>query len=204
MEAWNTALYSMLNAPSSPDAVILTIARLAAEGFVYAAALLAVGLWVWGSPNKRGALISAGIALLASFAISWGIGLLWYHPRPFAIGLGYTFLAHSPDSSFPSDHTTFLWTFGFSLLVSDAWRRWGWVLVLAGFVTAWARIYVGIHFPLDMAGSLIVAVIGSAVTWAIYPRLATHLLPLIERPYEASLRFFHLPVAIFPRHAATR
>ncbi len=204
MEAWNTTLFLALNAPAAPDGGTIAFARVSAEYLVYLAALLAVCLWVRGSGEQRGALVSVGVGLLASLAISSIIGLLWYHPRPFAIGVGYTFLAHSPDSSFPSDHVTFLWTFGVGLLATHARRGWGLMLILAGLNTAWARIYVGVHFPLDMVGSLMVAIIGGMVAWAVHLRITARLLPLVERPYEASLRAFHLPSAIFPRGAANR
>lgn len=204
METWNTALFLALNAPASANIVTIAFAEVAAEYLVYVAAILAVGFWVRGARDQRNALISIGTGLLTAFALSWTIGLLWYHPRPFAIGLGHTLLAHSTDSSFPSDHTTFLWTFGFGLLVTRVQRGWGWVLILAGLVTAWARIYVGVHFPLDMVGSAVVAAAGTVVTRAVHLHVVARLLPLIERPYEFVLHAFRLPKAIFPRRIADR
>lgn len=199
METWNAALFIALNAPASGNVVTIALAKIAAEYLVYVAAVLAVCLWVRGSRDERDALTSIGIGLLAAFALSWTIGLLWYHPRPFVIGLGHTLLAHSPDSSFPSDHTTFLWTFGFGLLVTRKQRGWGWILVLAGLATAWARIYVGVHFPLDMVGSAVVAATSTVVTRAAHLHVAAHLLPVVERPYEFLLQALRLPRAIFPR-----
>lgn len=199
METWNTALFIAINAPASANAVTIGLAKVAAEYLVYVAAVLAVCLWVRGSRDERDALTSIGVGLLIAFALSWTIGLLWYHPRPFVIGLGRTLLAHSPDSSFPSDHTTLLWTFGFGLLVTREQRGWGWALVLVGLATAWARIYVGVHFPLDMAGSAVVAATGAVVARAVHLHVAACLLPMIETPYEYLLHALRLPRAIFPR-----
>lgn len=204
METWNTALFLALNAPASANVVTIAFAKVAAEYLVYVAAVLAVCLWIRGVRDQRDALISIGTGLLTAFVLSWTIGLLWYHPRPFAIGLGHTLLAHSPDSSFPSDHTTFLWTFGFGLLVTRVQRGWGWVLVLAGLATALARIYVGVHFPLDMVGSAVVAATGAAVAWAVHLHVADRILPLIERSYEFLLHALRLPKGIFPRRVADR
>ena len=204
METWNTALFLALNAPASANVVTIAFAKVAAEYLVYVAAVLAVCLWVRGSRDQRDALISIGTGLLTAFALSWTISLLWYHPRPFAIGLGHTLLAHSPDSSFPSDHTTFLWIFGFGHLATREHRGWGWGLFLAGLATAWARIYVGVHFPLDMAGSAIVAATGAVVARVVHLHVTAHLLPLIERPYEYLLQALRLPRAIFPRGLSDR
>jgi undecaprenyl-diphosphatase len=68
-----------------------------------------------------------------------------------------------------------------------------------GLATAWARIYLGVHFPLDMAGAFVIALIGAAVARTIQPRLMASVLPLIERPYKAVLRVSRLPPLLFPR-----
>lgn len=146
---WNTALFLALNAPASANVVTIALAMVAAEYLVYGAAVLAVCLWVRGSRDQRDALISIGTGLLIAFALSWTIGLIWYYPRPFVIGLGQTLLAHSPDSSFPSDHTTFIWTFSFGLLITREQREWGWVLILAGLrppglESTWAFTFLSI------------------------------------------------------------
>lgn len=84
------------------------------------------------------------------------IGLVWQHPRPFMIGLGHTFLPHAPDSSFPSDHATVFAGIALTLLLGGA--RWlGGFTVLAGALVAWARVFLGVHFPLDKFGAAAVA-----------------------------------------------
>jgi undecaprenyl-diphosphatase len=78
------------------------------------------------------------------------------------IGLGHTFLPHAPDSSFPSDHVTVLSGVALTLLLGGA-RRLGGLTVLAGAAVSWARVFLGVHFPLDMFGALVVA----CVTYAL-------------------------------------
>jgi undecaprenyl-diphosphatase len=80
------------------------------------------------------------------------------------LGLGHTFLPHAPDSSFPSDHVTVLSGMALTLLLGGA--RWLEVLtLLAGTAVAWARVFVGVHFPLDMLGA-------AAVTCLAYSLIA--------------------------------
>lgn len=38
------------------------------------------------------------------------IGMVLYHQRQFVAGVGHTFLAHAPNSSFPIGHTTAIFT----------------------------------------------------------------------------------------------
>jgi undecaprenyl-diphosphatase len=101
-------------------------------------------------------------AVLLALGINQLIGLGWMHPRPFMIGLGHTFIEHAPDSSFPSDHVTVLASGTLTLLLAGE-RRYGLSMLLAGLAVAWARVFVGVHFPLDMAGAVAVACIAYAL-----------------------------------------
>jgi undecaprenyl-diphosphatase len=42
-------------------------------------------------------------------------------------------------------------------LLLNGVTRLGVVTLLAGLAMAWARVFVGVHFPLDMVGAVIVA-----------------------------------------------
>jgi hypothetical protein len=57
-----------------------------------------------------------------------------------------------------------------------------------------------VHFPFDMAGSLLVALAVSALARPLHRRVRTHLLPLCNRVYEQLIRLIHLPPALFPQH----
>lgn len=39
----------------------------------------------------------------------------------------------------------------------DGATGWGVVTLLVGLCVAWARVFLGMHFPLDMAGAVAVA-----------------------------------------------
>ena len=94
---------------------------------------------------------------LAGLLINQAIGLFWQTPRPFVLGIGHTLIPHTPDSSFPSDHLTVMWSVAFSFLMHQRPRFAGVLLALLGLPMAWARIYLGVHFPLDMAGAALVS-----------------------------------------------
>jgi undecaprenyl-diphosphatase len=157
MENFNHTLFLMLNAPEHPGALLLAIALFFAEYAIWAIpAVIALG-WLWRSEHSRKILLQATASGLAGLLINQIIGLVWQHPRPFMIGLGHTFIVHAPDSSFPSDHLTLLWAVAFSFLLHRSLRLEGLALALLGIPVAWARIYLGVHFPLDMVGAILVA-----------------------------------------------
>lgn len=157
MQALNDSLFLLINAPAHPSALMLFIAKLFAEHMIW---LVPIGLmvgWLRSGERTRKLLLEASTAGLAGLLINQLIGLVWQHPRPFMIGLGHTFLSHAPDSSFPSDHLTLLWCVAFSLLLNQRSRVAGALLAILGLPMAWARIYLGVHFPLDMVGAALVA-----------------------------------------------
>lgn len=63
---------------------------------------------------------------------------------------------HIADSSFPSDHMTVFASIGLTLLFGGAFRL-ATLMLMAGFVVAWALVFLGLHFPLDMVGAFAVA-----------------------------------------------
>ncbi|MEX8493621.1 phosphatase PAP2 family protein [Sphaerotilus sp.] len=60
---------------------------------------------------------------------------------------------HAPDASFPSDHGTVFSAVSLCLLLAGEWV-WGLAVLMVGMGVAWARVYLGVHFPLDMLGAV--------------------------------------------------
>ncbi|HAL36675.1 MAG TPA: undecaprenyl-diphosphatase [Polaromonas sp.] len=157
MQELNEALFLLINAQDRPNAVLLAIAKIFANQVIWLAPLAVIVGWLRGSDRTRMLMLEATVSGLAGLLINQAIGMLWQHPRPFMVGLGNTFIPHAPDSSFPSDHLTLLWGIAFSFLMHQRPRFAGVVLALLGLPMAWARIYLGVHFPLDMVGAALVA-----------------------------------------------
>ncbi len=157
MQVLNETLFLLLNAPPHPGAATVLVARFFAEVAIWAVPLALVAGWLRGGNATRKRMLEAAAAGLVGLLFAQIIGLVWQHPRPFMVGIGRTLIPHAADSSFPSDHLTLLWSVAFSLLMHPGFRRAGTVLALLGVPMAWARIYLGVHFPADMAGAALVA-----------------------------------------------
>ncbi len=124
LENINYALFALLNAtPASPQWAI-EMAIFIAKDLILIVPLLVVTLWLWG-PAQRQMVFKLMLALTISLTVSWAIGHLYPHDRPFVAGVGYNFLHHAADDSFPSDHGTVSFTFalGLPVLASPVVRR---------------------------------------------------------------------------------
>lgn len=200
MEQLNDQLFLIINAGSNAPAPVVDIAVFIANWLVPLTVLLFVVLWVRKDEKSRGTLLSATLVMLLGLGVNQLIGMVYFHPRPFMLGLGHQYLPHPADNSFPSDHATFMWSLGFALLVLGGLRTWALGLIAGGLAVAWARVYVGVHFPFDMAGSLLVSLAVSAFARPMDRQFRRHLLPLCNRLYEQLIRLGRLPPALFPRH----
>ncbi|MFT0546430.1 undecaprenyl-diphosphatase [Allopusillimonas ginsengisoli] len=157
MEKINQALFLFLNAPEHPSAVLVALAQGLANYVIWIVPAVLILGWLRGNEHVRRLMLVAAASGVAGLLVNQAIGLVWQHPRPFMMGLGHTLMVHAADSSFPSDHLTVLWAVSFSFLTHQRWRVAGIILAILGLPVAWARIYLGVHFPLDMVGAVIVA-----------------------------------------------
>ncbi len=98
------------------------------------------------------AAAAGGLALLIDLVLS----RLWFHDRPFVDHPRQTLLLihHAADNSFPSDHASLAFAISFAVLAFH--RRLGLLLLFGAACIGADRIFVGVHYPLDVAASLLV------------------------------------------------
>lgn len=195
----NQHIFLLLNASDQPPGLMRLFAVVLANGPAIVGPVLLIVLWVWGVPSRRGALVAVAGTLLIGQGINQVLGMIHYEPRPFMVPVGHTLIDHVADNSFPSDHATFIWTLGVGLVLSAAAPRSGRIIILYGGAVAWSRVYLGVHFPDDMAVSLLVALLCGGVARAITPIVDAWVLPSLDIFYESVLCALRLPSGIFPR-----
>lgn len=160
MEALNHALFLYINATPNLPRWLITIGLIVANDLIWVVPVTLIGLWLAGGDERREIALRAALVASVALGINQLIALVVYHPRPFVIGLGHTFLAHAPDSSFPSDHVTLLSAVVCTFLYNRQ-RFLGLIGLGIAIAVAWGRIFVGVHYPFDMAGA-------ACVGWATY------------------------------------
>jgi undecaprenyl-diphosphatase len=198
---WNLQLFLLLNAPEAPNTIMVLVARAVAASPAVAATGLLIGLWIWGPAERRGALLAVAGGILVGQGMNQLLALLWVEPRPFMIGLGHAFESHTPDNSFPSDHATLIWSLGFGLITTGAARRWGVAMCVIGVPVGWARVYLGLHWPIDVAAGVPVGLLAAAVSRAGRPVMEVWILPVTDALYEGALRRLHIPAGLIPRQS---
>ncbi|MFJ2365385.1 undecaprenyl-diphosphatase [Pseudomonas sp. NPDC087697] len=185
MEELNRSLFMAINASVDASAPMRSLAMFLAQWLIFCVPLLLIGLWLRGTRQQRSAAVTATLSIVFALGCNLLISSLWFHPRPFMVGLGQNFLEHAAESSFPSDHATVMFSLAFGLMLA-ALRKLGLLVLLLGALVGWARVYLGVHFPFDIAGSLLVSL---ASAWLVREvlgcrHLGEHLLDVLERVYQ--------------------
>lgn len=152
----NLTLFSWINASPEASNTSIHFAIFIANDLLYCMILLFAWFWLRGNYDTKKQILKAFIFTSIAILISQCISHVYYHPRPFVMEVGRTLIYHAPNGSFPSDHMLIFSSIAFSYLFS-AQRKLGIFLLIMAWLVAWSRVYLGVHFPLDMLGAFLLA-----------------------------------------------
>lgn len=120
-------------------------------------------------PNTRKAGVYGFAAAAAAVFASRFVSLFYYRDRPFVMEQFNALLYHIESNSFPSDHAAA--AFGISVALRYCSKPLGRVYIGFAALVAFSRIWVGVHFPFDVAAG---AAIGALAAAALCSAAAKH------------------------------
>lgn len=146
-----TLARAVVRAPDLFEPVLRVVMQLGSFGAVpLAAALVGLRLRRWAP--AAAVLVAGGSAYLLS---QWAKDMV-ERPRPTTAVLGTAPRGYASGWSFPSGHATVAFAIAGTVICCIAERPWRVVALAAAVLTAVARVYLGVHFPLDvLAGSIL-------------------------------------------------
>ncbi len=133
-------------------------------------ALALVGLWfavgdtLTRQRHQIGVFVALSAMALSSLTV-FTINAAYFRPRPF-VDHEVTRLFYAPtDSSFPSNPAAA--AFAIAVAVWAVNRRLGSLLLTAAALYGFARVYAGVHYPLDIASGALIAIVVTFLTFKI-------------------------------------
>lgn len=136
----------------------------AAEYLVFLIPLALSYLWFRDRGAKKDSLF-AFYATVGGILSTYVLGLLYYHQPPHLQGFE-TILMNEPENAFPSQHAAAAFSVVWPLLYRGR-ERIGYVLLGAAVLTGFARVYTGLHFPLDVSGGVAASAISFGAVYLL-------------------------------------
>lgn len=146
-------------------------------------ALLVLGA-LWFARRRESVVLAraawAGLAPLVAVALNQPLVHAFDRARPFAALPNVLLLIHhGADAGFPSDHAVLGGSVLAALFLVD--RRFGWAAAAAGVLLAAARVYVGAHYPGDVAAGLAFGALVALLGWAVLGGVLVSLVEALRR-----------------------
>ena len=142
---------------------------------------ITVLLFFLGGKEGKNTSLTLVFLFALLIVVGYSLKIVEFRPRPYDV-LSEVRLLVPPevDSSFPSGH---------ALLVSGGatvtWlrmkKRWAVPIAVDSFLVAYSRIYVGVHFPLDVLGGSVLGIAVACLVVGQQDRLAAIIRETIKR-----------------------
>lgn len=154
----NITLFHLIYDLHGQSQVLDNLMFFGAEYLIYSAFGLIILLAFKGQISERKILLKSLLLILISLPVIVGIikliHVLYYLPRPFVDFDITPLISQKADASFPSRHVSIISAIVFVL----AYYKSKWTPLFL-FLMVWigiSRVYVGVHYPLDIIGGFLV------------------------------------------------
>ncbi|MDA2935939.1 phosphatase PAP2 family protein [Patescibacteria group bacterium AH-259-L05] len=130
---------------------------------IYALPLIIFGVYFFSKKRKKIGIMAVKIisAVILVALVEYITNQVVARPRPFIthneIYQLTKFFVPPTDYSFPSGHTSLAFVMVFSVLVD--WKKFGLILLIPAFLVGLSRIFVGVHYPIDIVGGIVTAIL---------------------------------------------
>jgi len=178
--ALDQSLFSLIHSLAGTSKILDWIGIFLASGFTYIVigvfVILVLRLYKDTRHRFYHFAFTAFAVLLSRGFFAELLYFLWSRSRPFA-ALRFTSLIAHPDSpAFPSGHAALLFAIAFSLFFfrnhhwsAKQFRTLACIFIFAALLNGVARVFVGVHWPLDIAGGALFAFISVLIVRRFMP-----------------------------------
>lgn len=144
--------------------VFFQIVTMTGEEYFY---ILAAAIIFWCINKKFG--YKLGFALLTSTIINIAFKDIFNTSRPIGVpGIRSLRIETATGPSFPSGHTQGSATFWISCIIQVR-KRWIYIVgILAIILMGYSRLYLGLHYPIDVFGGIVIAIIWTFISNYIF------------------------------------
>ena len=128
---------------------------------LYLTMLLTFILAIKGKIEEKKAFLLVILGIPISILLIKGIHIFISEPRPFVTFNFVPLADNKVDLSFPSRHATMMAVMAFAYTYFKS--KWSTLFLILLFLVGISRVYVGVHYPVDILGGFAVGVLSLAI-----------------------------------------
>lgn len=154
---YNEILFFLIFNLSRQSQVLDNLMIFVTNYLIYLTILFILILAIFGKTKEKRAFLIFALGLPIAVLIIKIIHLFFFEARPFITYQLDPLIKEITDASFPSRHATVISLIAFTYTYFKS--KWSLVLLIFMIWIGISRIYVGVHYPLDVLGSFVVGII---------------------------------------------
>jgi undecaprenyl-diphosphatase len=180
-------LFLVVNSKVGTFSIIDSSARIIGSDYLVPVFLSLVLIFLWHKESStlrrlktRLTVLKSILTLLVACLIVIILNQILFRERPFNL-IEANLIFYAPtDSSFPSNSVAAV--VALTIPVFKTYRKIGWLMLSSSLCLAFCRVYVGIHFPGDVLGGILTALVSFV--------FSTFLMNLFSKQLYLSLLIF--------------
>lgn len=171
----DTQLFQVINGWSGHSGILDEIIKgLASDYFLLVGICLLLVFWWFGTLGKITRESTQRMVLIGLIALGFANGLVkisnlfFFRVRPgnaLPDGSVHLLFYRPTDSSFPSNFAAVLTAVAITVLMRN--RKWGLILLAIALIGGFSRVYVGVHYPLDILGGMAAGALASFAAYGV-------------------------------------
>jgi len=140
-------------------------------------------MFLFGNRNTKILALELAVLFLLGALVGDLSKILLPRPRPFPTIPVTLRIPNETDSSYPSGHALIV-SIGAAFCLTSFRRRFvAWLLAVEAGIVCYSRVYLGVHYPLDVAGGVSLGIAMALVGTSLLRKCAQ---PYLARIAEAS------------------
>ncbi len=162
---FDLALFNLIHDLAGKSRLLDFLGIFLADYFGYLLILAAIALVAMESDwrKKFNYYTTLALSLILSRGIfTETIRFIYARPRPFTALEFAPLIAEKDYGAFPSGHAAFYFALAGVIWLLN--KKWGWRFAAAAALMGLARVFAGVHWPLDIVGG---AIVGLGSVWLI-------------------------------------
>lgn len=170
----NLSLFFLIFSLNGHSPVTDNLMLFATRYLIYISILLIFILGFKGGIKEKKALVLTCLAIPIAILLIKVIHIFFWEPRPFVTLNFAPLITESTNASFPSRHATIAFVIASAYIYLKS--KWAPFFLTSAILVGISRVYFGVHYPLDILGGLITAIISIVIALQVKKLLKIGLL----------------------------